>query len=118
MYNGLKGKLRRKGYPFPFPAGKDSLINHSLFSGAVDISDLNFMKERFEKNRIVLLVAMAVAFTLSLVSLSACGNTTEQRSRIKVVYELEGGKYLNSELPVVVYYDFGNNSFNHNWGEE
>ncbi len=71
------------------------------------------MKERFEKNRIVLLVAMAVAFTLSLVCLSACGNTTEQRSRIKVVYELEGGKYLNSELPVVVYYDFGNNSEPH-----
>ena len=36
----------------------------------------------------------------------ACGSTNDFSDKIKVVFELEGGKFQNSEMPVTYYYNY------------
>lgn len=40
----------------------------------------------------------------------ACGSSNDFSDKIKVVFELEGGKFQNSEMPVTYYYNYDENN--------
>ena len=70
------------------------------------------MAKNLKKEKFILVLCLLAALIMALAA-AGCAENTENDSRIKVVYELEGGKYLNSELPIVVYYNFGDKGETH-----
>lgn len=60
--------------------------------------------------RKVLVVALIMVALASL--LVACNSSTNYDGMTKIVYELEGGSYMNCDLPVLQYYDFKAGSSN------
>ena len=60
--------------------------------------------------RKVLVVALITVALASL--LVACNSSTSYDGMTKIVYELEGGSYMNCDLPVLQYYDFKSGTSN------
>lgn len=60
--------------------------------------------------RKVLVIALIMVALASL--LVACNSSTNYDGMTKIVYELEGGSYMNCDLPVLQYYDFKAGSSN------
>ena len=54
--------------------------------------------------RKVLVIALIMIALASL--LVACNKSTNYDGMTKITYELEGGQYMNCELPILQYYDF------------
>lgn len=50
--------------------------------------------------------AIITGIIVLLMCLSGCKSNKYDKSGVKVVFELEGGTYQNSTLPVVYYYNF------------
>lgn len=50
--------------------------------------------------------AIITGIIILLMCLSGCKSNKYDKSGVKVVFELEGGTYQNSTLPVVYYYNF------------
>lgn len=61
------------------------------------------------KQKVFVAVLIIVALTALLVG---CSSSTNYDGKTKIVYELEGGSYMNCELPIVQYYDFEEGSSN------
>lgn len=60
--------------------------------------------------RKVLVIALIMVALASL--FVACNSSTNYDGMTKIVYELEGGSYMNCDLPVLQYYDFKAGSSN------
>lgn len=61
------------------------------------------------KQKVFVAVLIIVALTALLVG---CNSSTNHDGKTKIVYELEGGSYMNCEFPIVQYYDFEEGSSN------
>lgn len=59
------------------------------------------------KKRIIFTFCIIICLLLISFGLVSCSkNTDNYEGYTKVIFELEGGKYQNSQLPIVFYYDF------------
>lgn len=58
------------------------------------------------KKRLLILIMAAVAACVLLVGCGSEGDFLDRDSAVKVVFNLEGGKYQNSPAPIVYYYGF------------
>ncbi len=61
------------------------------------------------KRKVLVVVLIMVALASLLV---ACNSSANYDGMTKIVYELEGGSYMNCDLPVLQYYDFEKGSSN------
>ena len=55
---------------------------------------------------------LSLLLILSLICLTSCKKDDLIEGKVKIVYELEGGKYKNSSSQIVHYYDFKPGSTN------
>lgn len=87
-------------------ANTDSVSYLSMYLLARKNTRATHAKVEFVRKKVLISILLTLVMALFLVVLVACGENAKEAAQVKVVYELEGGVYQNTSLPVVLYFPY------------